>query len=153
MNFFSVIPTGVVLCAGLSIAVNSVAFEASVKDGHNHTSKNGQEKTEEEHKEGISFSPEKMALANIRVSSLTPKIFAGSVYAPGEIKANGYTSYIVSPRTESVVVSRHATLGEHVEKGQKLVTLFSESVAIAQSQFRTAWPEWQRVTIDRKSVV
>ena len=87
-------------------------------DGHGHAHENGNEKTsEEEHEEGISFSPEKMALANIKVSTLMPKIFAKSVYAPGEIKANGYTSYIVSPRTESVVISRHAILGEHVTKG------------------------------------
>ena len=114
-------------------------------DGHGHAHENGNEKTsEEEHEEGISFSPEKMALANIKVSTLMPKIFAKSVYAPGEIKANGYTSYIVSPRTESVVISRHAILGEHVTKGQALVTLFSESMAEAQAKYRLAFSEWQR---------
>jgi len=100
--------------------------------------------SEDTHEEGISFSPEQLALANIKVSTLLPKIFARSVYAPGEIKANGYTSYIVSPRTESVVISRHATLGEHVEKDQPLVTLFSESVAEAQANYRVAFSEWQR---------
>jgi len=102
------------------------------------------ETTEDTHKEGISFTPEQLALANIKVTTLQPKIFARSVYAPGEIKANGYTSYIVSPRTESVVVSRHATLGEHVVKDQPLVTLFSESVAEAQANYRVAFSEWQR---------
>ena len=86
-----------------------------------------------------------MALANIEVTKLTPQIFTKTIYAPGEIKANGYTSYIVSPRTESVIVSRHATLGEHVEKGQPLVTLFSESVVEAQANFRVTYSEWQRV--------
>jgi RND family efflux transporter MFP subunit len=99
---------------------------------------------EEKHENGITFSPEKMALANIKISTLTAKIFTKSVYAPGEIKANGYTSYIVSPRTESVVISRHAILGEHVTKGQALVTLFSESMAEAQAQYRVAYSEWQR---------
>jgi len=111
--------------------------------GHDH--ENAKEVGTEEHEEGISFSPEKMVLANIQVSSLIPKVFARSVYAPGEIKANGYTSYIVSPRTESVVVSRHATLGEHVERGQPLVTLFSESIAEAQANYHVAYSEWQRV--------
>ncbi|NQZ25383.1 MAG: efflux RND transporter periplasmic adaptor subunit [Colwellia sp.] len=127
--------------------------EAKVNDSHGHTNEGTSEITnengsksasEEEHEEGISFSPEKMALANIKVSTLTAKIFAKSVYAPGEIKANGYTSYIVSPRTESVVISRHAILGEHVEKGQALVTLFSESMAEAQAEYRVAYSEWQR---------
>jgi RND family efflux transporter MFP subunit len=119
--------------------------------GHNHKGNSkdnnidGSENVlEEKHGKGITFSPEKMALANIKVSTLTAKVFAKSVYAPGEIKANGYTSYIVSPRTESVVISRHAILGEHVTKGQALVTLFSESMAEAQAQYRVAYSEWQR---------
>lgn len=102
--------------------------------------------TEDTHKTGISFTTAQLTLANIKVSMLTPKIFARRVYAPGEIKANGYTSYIVSPRTESVVISRHATLGEHVEKDQPLVTLFSESVAAAQANYRVTYSEWQRAS-------
>ena len=115
--------------------------EAKSDDGHGHSNESS---NEEDHEEGISFSPEKIALANIKISTLMPKIFSKSVYAPGEIKANGYTSYIVSPRTESVVISRHAILGEHVTKGQALVTLFSESMAEAQAEYRVAYSEWQR---------
>jgi cobalt-zinc-cadmium efflux system membrane fusion protein len=123
------------------IQENEHGKEPNSDDGHGHGSEKA---SEEEHEEGISFSPEKMALANIKVSTLVPRIFAKSVYAPGEIKANGYTSYIVSPRTESVVISRHAILGEHVTKGQALVTLFSESMAEAQAKYRLAFSEWQR---------
>ncbi|MBW8190925.1 efflux RND transporter periplasmic adaptor subunit [Neiella marina] len=93
----------------------------------------------------VTLRPEQMALADIVVEPLQFQQIDYQLYAPGEILTNGYTSYRVSPRVPSVVLSRHVTLGEHIEKGQKLVTLFSESVAIAQSQFRTAWPEWQRV--------
>jgi cobalt-zinc-cadmium efflux system membrane fusion protein len=116
------------------------AKEEGADDGHER-----EEASKEEHEEGVSFSPETMALANIKVATLMAKTFARSVYAPGEIKANGYTSYIVSPRTESVVVNRHAILGEHVEKGQSLVTLFSESMAEAQGTYRVAYSEWQRI--------
>ena len=94
---------------------------------------------------GIVFSAEKMALANIKVESITPQVRYSTVYAPGEIKVNGYKSYLVSPRTESVITNRHAILGEHVEKGQKLVTLFSESMAQAQADYLIASTEWQRV--------
>ncbi|MBA6391924.1 efflux RND transporter periplasmic adaptor subunit [Colwellia sp. BRX10-3] len=104
----------------------------------------GNESLEDNHQEGVSFSAEKMALAGIEISAISAKIFASHVYAPGEIKVNGYKSYIVSPRTESVVVSRHATLGQHVEKGDALVTLFSESVAEAQAKYRVAYNDWQR---------
>lgn len=160
-----------VFCGLTVLSTTSLAYKSSVEEKHNHNDKvetlksddvhdhekgegshdknehghnNEKEANAEEHKEGISFSPEKMALANIKVSILTSKVFAKSVYAPGEIKANGYTSYIVSPRTESVVVNRHAILGEHVEKGQPLVTLFSESMAEAQATYRVAYSEWQR---------
>ena len=85
-----------------------------------------------------------MAIAGIEVAPVVPQVFANNVYAPGEIKANGYKSYVVSPRTESVIVARHATLGQHVEKGDALVTLFSESVAEAQANYRVAYNDWQR---------
>ncbi|MBD1388409.1 efflux RND transporter periplasmic adaptor subunit [Neiella sp. HB171785] len=93
----------------------------------------------------VTLSPEQMALADIAVEPLQFQQIDYQLYAPGEILTNGYTSYRVSPRVPSVILNRHVALGEHVAKGQKLVTLFSESVAKAQSQFRTAWPEWQRV--------
>ncbi len=94
--------------------------------------------------ENISLSAESMALVNIAVNTLTAKTYQKSIYAPGEIKANGYTSYVVSARTESVVLKRHAILGQHISKGQALVTLFSESVAKAQATYRVAYTEWQR---------
>ena len=77
----------------------------------------------EQHEAGISFTPQQMRNANISVAPLVPQIQASYVYAPGEIKVNGYKSYVVSPRTESVVISRHAILGEHVIQGQSLVTI------------------------------
>ena len=86
-----------------------------------------------------------MALAGIRVEALTAKPVDYQLYAPGEILSNGYTSYRVSPRVASVVLRRHVALGAHVKKGQPLVTLFSESLAQAQAEYRTAWPEWQRM--------
>ncbi|KGJ89548.1 efflux RND transporter periplasmic adaptor subunit [Colwellia psychrerythraea] len=130
---------------GADDSTDDHATEEKSDDGHDHGGESASESTTaEDHEEGISFSPEKMALAHIKVTNLKPTIFAKSVYAPGEIKANGYTSYIVSPRTESVVISRHAILGEHVSKGQALVTLFSESMAAAQAEYRVAYSDWQR---------
>lgn len=143
------------LCNFSALIGTSLASQSLAEKGHNYSekpslniAKKRQEKEQgydEEHVEGITFSPEKMSLANIEITTLLPQIFSKSIYAPGEIKANGYTSYIVSPRTESVIVSRHATLGEHVEKDQPLVTLFSESMAEAQANLRVTYSEWQRV--------
>lgn len=73
--------------------------------------------------------------------------------APAELKANGYTSYVVSPRVESVVLKRHVSLGEHVAVNQPLVTLFSDKVAEAQAQYRIAFADWQRLKILENSTV
>uniref|UniRef100_A0A1S7LGK4 Secretion protein HlyD n=1 Tax=Magnetococcus massalia (strain MO-1) TaxID=451514 RepID=A0A1S7LGK4_MAGMO len=86
-----------------------------------------------------------MRLAGIQVEPLTEKMVNYRIYAPGEILTNGYTSYRVSPRVPSVVLRRHVALGDHVKNGQKLVTLFSESLAQVQAEYRAAWPEWKRV--------
>lgn len=125
--------------------------EHSEAKGHDEHSEDDEHDGETEDKghteseEGITLSPEKMSIANITVESILPKVHFNTVYAPGEVKVNGYKSYVVSPRTESVVLSRHATLGEHVEIGQKLVTLFSESMVQAQADYLIASTEWQRV--------
>ncbi len=128
------------------------AFESNVKKKEteirsDHDDHKGNEETsdKESGEGGITLSPQKIALANIKVETLTPQIQYNLVYAPGEIKVNGYNSFIVSPRTESVIMKRHAILGEHVEKGQKLVTLFSESMAQAQADYLIASTEWQRI--------
>ncbi|KXJ57006.1 MAG: efflux transporter periplasmic adaptor subunit [Colwellia sp. Phe_37] len=115
------------------------------KGDHDEHGHEGDNKEEEEHEEGITIDPKKMSLANIKVESVKPEYQFSTVYAPGEIKANGYKSYVVSPRTESVIISRHAALGEHVAIGQKLVTLFSEAMAQAQADYLIASTEWQRV--------
>ncbi|MBU2894665.1 efflux RND transporter periplasmic adaptor subunit [Colwellia sp. D2M02] len=92
----------------------------------------------------LSFTNKQMQLANIQVATIKSRYMDQRLYAPGEIQANGYTSYVVSPRVESVIVRRHAILGEHVEQGQALVTLFSETVAEAQALYRIAYADWQR---------
>ena len=99
---------------------------------------------EEEHEEGTSLSAEKIKLAGIEVEAVFPQKHLNRVYAPGEVKANGYKSYIVSPRTDSVVINRHASLGDHVKSGQTLVTLFSETMAQTQADFLIASSNWKR---------
>jgi RND family efflux transporter MFP subunit len=101
----------------------------------------------------LSFTDQQMKMADISVAQLTPQYMNKRLYAPGEIQANGYTSYVVSPRVESVIVRRHAILGEHVDKGQALVTLFSEDVAQAQALYRIKYADWQRAKKVNKDVI
>jgi len=136
----------VLLC--LPLLVNPLPVTAG--EDHDHrpkkvaVSENKTGKNDETHEEGIRFTAQQMTLANIRVNTLTPQIYQRSIYAPGEIKANGYTSYLLSARTDSVVLKRHVMLGQHIHIGQPLVTLFSEAVAQAQATYRVAYNEWQR---------
>jgi RND family efflux transporter MFP subunit len=107
----------------------------------------------EEEGGGVELSSDQINLANIKIKMLEPRLMDYDLYAPGEIKANGYTSYHVSPQVDSVVLRRHAALGDHVEKGQALVSLFSETVAEAQALYRVTSSEWKRVKgLGRKAV-
>ncbi len=119
---------------------------------HNHVETSSAD--QEEHGEGgVTLSAQQMKIASIQSTIIEPYQVKFSRYAPAEVKANGYTSYLASPRVDSVVLRRHANLGEHVEKGQPLVTLFSETVADAQAQYLSSSAEWKRVNqLGRKAV-
>ncbi|MCW8833666.1 MAG: efflux RND transporter periplasmic adaptor subunit [Colwellia sp.] len=107
----------------------------------------------EETEQTLSFSQTQMRLANISIAEISLQQASQRLYAPGEVKANGYTSYLVSSRVESVILRRHAILGEHVEQGQALVSLFSEAVAEAQANYRIAYADWQRAKKVDKTVI
>jgi RND family efflux transporter MFP subunit len=104
--------------------------------------------TADEHTSGtqeIVLSDKQIKLAGIKILTVEKKMMSTSLYAPGEIITNGYTSYYVSPRIESIILKRHVKLGDEVQAGQALVTLFSEAVAQAQANYRIAHAEWQRI--------
>lgn len=136
MNFFSAFS---LLAAFLLPAIFTLSFansSAAVSAAMSEKAKTTQSP--------LSFTTKQMQMANINVAEITTRYMDKRLYAPGEIQANGYTSYVVSSRVESVIVRRHAILGEHVEKGQAMVTLFSETVAEAQALYRIAYADWQR---------
>jgi RND family efflux transporter MFP subunit len=118
-------------------------------DGHGHEGEN----EHEEEGAGVKLSKKQLDLAEINITVLEPQAMSFSIYSQGEIKANDYTSYLVSPRVDSVILKRHVALGDHVEINQPLVTLFSESMAEAQASYRLADSEWKRVQkLGRKAV-
>lgn len=104
------------------------------------------ESTPDEHEEaGVKLSSEQIALAEIKSEVVTAKHQNSRIYAPAELKANGYTTYVVSPRVDSVVIKRHISLGEHVSLNQPLVTLFSEVIAQEQADYSINFAEYNRV--------
>lgn len=131
-----------VIASLLMLASCSVfAFE---QDTHEHDHKEVKEINEHAEKV-VELTQQQMKLANITIAELHATSLAKPLYSPGEVKANGYTSYYVSPRVESVVLKRHAMLGQQVVQGEPLVTLFSESVAQAQADYKVAYSDWQRL--------
>jgi cobalt-zinc-cadmium efflux system membrane fusion protein len=66
--------------------------------------------------------------------------------APGEVKADAYSTELVSPRIDSMVLARKARLGDIVKAGQPLVMLSSVQVAETQGALIVAEQDWQRVS-------
>ncbi|WP_438970019.1 efflux RND transporter periplasmic adaptor subunit [Methylophaga sp.] len=110
-----------------------------------HNSDAMQAAHEHDDQESVELSAEQMRHAGITVVALRPELPESNLLVAGEVKQNGYTSYHVSPRVDSVVLKRHVALGEHVEVGQKLVTLFSDKVAEAQANYVDRYADWQRI--------
>ena len=125
----------------LCVCYMTVTNIYAIEQAHNH-----QENEQAEHANEVSLTEQQQQLANIKIERLVLKKHKQILYAPGEIKANGYASYLVSPRVDSIVVKRHALLGQHVNKGDSLVTLFSGEVASQQTEFRLAEAELKRLT-------
>jgi cobalt-zinc-cadmium efflux system membrane fusion protein len=70
---------------------------------------------------------------------------ADELKAPGEVKADAYSTVLVSPRIESQVLARKARLGDVVQSGDPLVLLSSVEVATTQGALIVAEQDWQRI--------
>jgi RND family efflux transporter MFP subunit len=67
------------------------------------------------------------------------------ITAPGEVVLNAYRTTKITPRTPAQVIERHVRLGDHVAKGQPLVTLSSLEMAQAQGELIQTHAELRRV--------
>ncbi|HFC53148.1 MAG TPA: efflux RND transporter periplasmic adaptor subunit [Gammaproteobacteria bacterium] len=68
-----------------------------------------------------------------------------AITSPGEVMLNAYRTTRVTPRIPAQVMKRHVRLGDHVTKGQPLVTLSSVEMAEAQGTLMEADVELRRV--------
>jgi cobalt-zinc-cadmium efflux system membrane fusion protein len=83
--------------------------------------------------------------AGIAVDKLTRRALTEEIKAPGEVKADAYSTVLVTPRIEAQVLSRTAKLGDLIKAGDLLVTLSSVEVAGVQGELIVAEQDWQRV--------
>jgi len=114
--------------------------EKSEKDGH------AEEKGGHEEEAGVvKLTNEQMNAAGIEVTTLKYELVNEIIKAPAEVKFNDYKTVKITPRIDAQVIKRHAVLGEHVVKGQVLVTLSSVDMAEVQGNLLLATREWNRV--------
>ena len=127
--------------------------EENHKPEVSHQSDVNQQPEENHQPEEVVLTEQQRQLAGVQTSVIEPRIYNQRVYAPGEVKVNGYSSSLVSTRTDSVVISRHAALGDEVAKGQVLVTLFSETIAQSQAEFLIASSNYSRAKkLDKNTI-
>ena len=84
-------------------------------------------------------------VAEIETLTVTRRSLGNAITAPGEAILNAYRTTKITPRTPAQVIERHARLGDHVRKGQALVTLSSVEMAEAQGVLMEANVELRRV--------
>lgn len=83
--------------------------------------------------------------AGIVLETMAPRALANELKAPGEVKADAYSTVLVTPRVESQVLARRVVLGDVVKAGQPLVVLSSVQVAETQGALIVAEQDWQRI--------
>lgn len=83
--------------------------------------------------------------AGIVLDKVAPRALTDELKAPGEVKADAYSTVLVSPRIESQVLARKARLGDVVKTGAPLVVLSSVQVAETQGALIVAEQDWQRI--------
>ena len=83
--------------------------------------------------------------AGIVLAKAAPRALTDELKAPGEVKADAYSTVLVSPRVESQVLARKAKLGDVVKTGAPLVVLSSVQVAETQGALIVAEQDWQRI--------
>lgn len=94
----------------------------------------------------VKLSQEQQSLAGIKSQKLAyARNLNREIYAPGEVINNQYNTTMITTQTNAKVVSRHVILGQHVNTGDKLVTLYSQDMANLQTQLILDWQDWQRV--------
>lgn len=144
----------------LALFIPASVTSALAQDEHDHSAQTMQEtpaKTNGKvaHKEESSAHEEKDAnvelsaaqrqTAGIETASVKTQLLAEQISAPGEVVINAYSTANVTPNIAAQVVRRHARLGEHVKRGQPLVTLSSVEMAEAQGILLETQAEWRRV--------
>ncbi len=127
----------------------------SLDDGHGHDD-HGEERHDvhDDHGHGhghgveadyAELSENQQAYAGVETIVVSKQRLPEVLTAPGEVVVNSYRTTAVTPRVSAQVIKRHVRLGDHVKKGQSLITLSSVAMAEAQGALLEAEIELKRV--------
>ncbi|MGH1463479.1 MAG: efflux RND transporter periplasmic adaptor subunit, partial [Neptuniibacter sp.] len=105
------------------------------EDEHGHEEEGG----------AVHLNAKQQAMIGLKTTKLKPVLLTDSRIVPGEVVVNRYNSSIVSSQADVRVIQRHVMLGDHVVKGQPLVTLFSDELADRFSDLKNDAKEWEIV--------
>src|SRR3990167_7243863 len=125
--------------------------DAPAEGAEDHAEEGGEHAEEgEEGKEGgaalVKMDEAALKAAGITLQTLQPSSLSEELRAPGEVVDDAYGTTLITPRVASLVVRRHAKLGDEVRAGAPLATLASVDVSDAQADLRIAEQEWRRVS-------
>ncbi len=84
-------------------------------------------------------------MAGIETVVVKRQSLGEAISSPGVVMLNAYRTTRVTPRIPAQVMRRHVHLGDHVKKGQPLVSLTSVEMAEAQGALMEANTELRRV--------
>jgi len=137
-----------IFSAALALAVGACSKSPPAEAEHADAGERaeGGEAHEEEASPAVVMDDAALKAAGIQLQKVQPSTLSEELRAPGEVVDNAYGTTLITPRVESLVVRRHARLGDEVRAGAPLATLSSVEVADAQANLKIAEQEWRRVS-------
>ncbi|MCF6237145.1 MAG: efflux RND transporter periplasmic adaptor subunit [Gammaproteobacteria bacterium] len=121
------------------------------KEGHGHKDDGHEEKGHDDHgghgeeTSAAELSDSQRRMAGIETLTVKRQSLGRAITAPGVAILNAYRTTKITPRISAQVMKRHVRLGDHVKKGQTLVTLSSVEMSEAQGALMAASVELRRV--------
>jgi cobalt-zinc-cadmium efflux system membrane fusion protein len=97
---------------------------------------------------GISLTEDEKKFVDIETSTAQYRAIKSTLSAPGKIKAQPQRKAIVSYAFSARVAQIHVQLGDWVDPGQKLLTLESEEVGSARSEYYKALADFELAKIN-----
>ncbi len=108
--------------------------------GHDHGDGHGHEEASD-----VELTAAQRAMAGIKTMVVERSSLGEAITSPGEVMLDAYRTTRITPRIPAQVMERHVRLGDHVRKGEPLITLSSVEMAEAQGDLMEANVELRRV--------